>query len=68
MVGAEGLGRWVDRSQLPAALDGTQAYDHDEWLELRIVLEEIIWRALDELRDLHQVRGGVGIGSGPGEE
>uniref|UniRef100_A0A8C4NB02 Trio Rho guanine nucleotide exchange factor a n=2 Tax=Eptatretus burgeri TaxID=7764 RepID=A0A8C4NB02_EPTBU len=58
LVSMEGLCRLVDPSQLTAELDGTLVYEHDEWLELHLALEEFISAAshllsrLEELQEL----------------
>ncbi|KAJ8019897.1 Triple functional domain protein [Holothuria leucospilota] len=40
MISAEGLLKVVDSSQLTPDLDGTLIYDHGEWIQIRLALEE----------------------------
>ena len=37
MISAEGLLKVVDSSQLTPDLDGTLIYDHEEWIQIRLV-------------------------------
>uniref|UniRef100_S4R977 Trio Rho guanine nucleotide exchange factor n=1 Tax=Petromyzon marinus TaxID=7757 RepID=S4R977_PETMA len=58
LVSIEGLCRLVDPSQLTAELDGSFPYEHEEWLSLRLALEEFVTAAshllsrLEELQEL----------------
>uniref|UniRef100_A0A914WP59 CRAL-TRIO domain-containing protein n=2 Tax=Plectus sambesii TaxID=2011161 RepID=A0A914WP59_9BILA len=56
MISVENLSRFIDPSQLTAEFEGTLAYDHDDWLELRVALENLIWRMTDLLRIFDQMR------------
>ncbi|XP_067891439.1 kalirin isoform X5 [Heterodontus francisci] len=58
MVSVEGLSKLVDPSQLTEEFDGTLEYNHDEWIELRLALEEFISSAvhlLSRLEDLQEM-------------
>ncbi|XP_059822545.1 kalirin isoform X4 [Hypanus sabinus] len=58
MVSVEGLSKLVDPSQLTEEFDGTLDYNHDEWIELRLALEEFISSAvhlLSRLEDLQEM-------------
>uniref|UniRef100_A0AAY4AWN7 Non-specific serine/threonine protein kinase n=1 Tax=Denticeps clupeoides TaxID=299321 RepID=A0AAY4AWN7_9TELE len=58
MVSVEGLSKVVDPSQLTADLEGSLEYDHVEWTELRVSLEEFTGGALhllSRLEDLQEV-------------
>ena len=60
MVSVEGLAKLVDPSQLTDDFEGSLDYNHDEWMELRVSLEEFMCSAvhlLSRLEDL-QVGGG----------
>ena len=37
MIDVDDLSKLVDASQLTADLDGTFSYDHNQWIDLRIV-------------------------------
>lgn len=37
MISAESLQKFVDSSQLTGDLDGSLVYDHDEWIQMRLV-------------------------------
>lgn len=37
MISVEGLTRFIEPAQLTRDLGGTLYYDHDEWLEIRLV-------------------------------
>ncbi|KAG7326913.1 hypothetical protein KOW79_010314 [Hemibagrus wyckioides] len=56
MVSVEGLTKLVDPSQLTADLDGTLEYDHVEWTELRVSLEEFTCGALHLLSRLEELQ------------
>ncbi|XDV36282.1 hypothetical protein PO909_006089, partial [Leuciscus waleckii] len=56
MVSVEGLTKLVDPSQLTADLEGTLEYDHVEWTELRVSLEEFIGGALHLLSRLEELQ------------
>ncbi|KAI4889787.1 hypothetical protein NFI96_030817, partial [Prochilodus magdalenae] len=56
MVSVEGLTKLVDPSQLTADLDGTLEYDHVEWTELRVSLEEFTGGALHLLSRLEELQ------------
>ncbi|XP_043549662.1 kalirin isoform X3 [Chiloscyllium plagiosum] len=58
MVSVEGLSKLVDPSQLTEEFDGTLEYNHDEWIDLRLALEEFISSAvhlLSRLEDLQEM-------------
>lgn len=60
MVSVEGLAKLVDPSQLTDDFEGSLDYNHEEWMELRVSLEEFMSNAvhlLSRLEDL-QVGGG----------
>lgn len=42
MISVEGLTRYVDSSQLTRDLGGSLLYDHDEWLETRMVISHLL--------------------------
>lgn len=55
MIGVEALPKIIDSTQLTSDLDGTLSYDHANWLETRLAVEEFAWQAaelLDRLDDL----------------
>uniref|UniRef100_A0A668A3W6 Kalirin RhoGEF kinase n=1 Tax=Myripristis murdjan TaxID=586833 RepID=A0A668A3W6_9TELE len=58
LVSVEGLAKLVDPSQLTEDFDGSLDYNHEEWLELRVSLEEFMSSAahllsrLEELQEL----------------
>lgn len=58
MVSVEGLSKLVDPSQLTDDFEGSLDYNHEEWMDLRVSLEEFMSSAvhlLSRLEDL-QVR------------
>nr|XP_060630961.1 kalirin isoform X6 [Anolis sagrei ordinatus] len=58
MVSVEGLAKLVDPSQLTEEFEGTLDYNHDEWIELRVSLEEFFNSAihlLSRLEDLQEM-------------
>ncbi|XP_070609498.1 kalirin-like [Erythrolamprus reginae] len=58
MVSVEGLTKLVDPSQLTDEFEGTLDYNHDEWIELRVSLEEFFNSAihlLSRLEDLQEM-------------
>ncbi|XP_069472762.1 kalirin isoform X2 [Ambystoma mexicanum] len=58
MVSVEGLSKLVDPSQLTDEFEGSLDYNHDEWIELRVALEEFFNSAihlLSRLEDLQEM-------------
>ncbi|KAM3608101.1 uncharacterized protein V6R79_019102 [Siganus canaliculatus] len=58
MVSVEGLAKLVDPSQLTDDFEGSLDYNHDEWMELRVSLEEFMSNAvhlLSKLEDLQEL-------------
>lgn len=58
MVSVEGLAKLVDPSQLTDEFDGSLDYNHDEWIDLRVALEEFFNSAihlLSRLEDLQEM-------------
>ncbi|XP_062526260.1 kalirin isoform X6 [Bombyx mori] len=57
MISLEALPKVIDSSQLTPDLEGTLQYDHPQWIDLRLALEELMWQAgelLDRLDDLQE--------------
>ncbi|XP_072931286.1 kalirin isoform X2 [Epargyreus clarus] len=57
MISLEALPKVIDCTQLTPDLDGTLQYDHTQWIDLRLALEELMWQAgelLDRLDDLQE--------------
>nr|XP_013189026.1 unnamed protein product [Amyelois transitella] len=57
MISLEALPKVIDSSQVPTDLEGTLQYDHAQWIDLRLALEELMWQAgelLDRLDDLQE--------------
>ncbi|KAF1371456.1 hypothetical protein PFLUV_G00278080 [Perca fluviatilis] len=59
LVSVEGLSRLVDPSQLTSDLGGSLEYDHVEWTELRLGLEEFTGAATALLAQLDQLEAGL---------
>jgi hypothetical protein len=55
----EGLSKLVDPSQLTSDLCGSLEYDHVEWTELRLGLEEFSGAAGQLLAQLEQLEAGL---------
>ncbi|XP_059417381.1 kalirin isoform X2 [Carassius carassius] len=58
MVSVEGLTKIVDPSQLTDDFEGSLEYNHEEWLELRVALEEFlasVVHLLSRLEDLQEM-------------
>ncbi|KAF7215187.1 transcript variant X1 [Nothobranchius furzeri] len=58
MVSVEGLAKLVDPSQLTEDFEGSLDYNHEEWMELRVSLEEFMASAvhlLSRLEDLQEL-------------
>ncbi|XP_055685708.1 kalirin isoform X2 [Lutzomyia longipalpis] len=56
-ISLESLGKIIDSSQVTADLDGTFQYDHNNWIDTRLELEEFLWQAsdlLDRIDDLQE--------------
>lgn len=59
MVSVEGLAKLVDPSQLTDDFEGSLEYNHEEWMDLRVSLEEFMSNAvhlLSRLEDLQVSR------------
>ncbi|XP_066996303.2 kalirin [Anabrus simplex] len=57
MIGVEALPKIIDTSQLTGDLEGTLHYDHSQWIDMRLALEDFVWQAadlLDRLDDLQE--------------
>uniref|UniRef100_A0AAV2LC82 Uncharacterized protein n=1 Tax=Knipowitschia caucasica TaxID=637954 RepID=A0AAV2LC82_KNICA len=64
LVSVEGLSRLIDPSQLTSDLGGSLEYDHVEWTELRLGLEEFSGASQQLLTQLESLESGL---SRPGE-
>ncbi|XP_012230227.2 kalirin isoform X2 [Linepithema humile] len=56
-ISLEALVKVIDPSQLTADLDGSLQYDHAQWIDTRLVVEDFTWQAadlLDRLDDLQE--------------
>ncbi|XP_067120464.1 LOW QUALITY PROTEIN: triple functional domain protein-like [Centruroides vittatus] len=49
MISMEILSKYIDPTQLTSDLDGTLSYDHNLWIELRVALENFLWKATEVL-------------------
>ncbi|XP_018597091.2 kalirin-like isoform X2 [Scleropages formosus] len=56
MVSVEGLTKLVDPSQLTEDFEGSLEYDHEEWMALRVSLEEFIGSAAHLLSRLEELQ------------
>ncbi|XP_056157511.1 kalirin RhoGEF kinase b, partial [Lampris incognitus] len=65
LVSVEGLSRLVDPSQLTSDLGGSLEYDHVEWTELWLGLEEFSVAAMQLLAQLDQLEAGLNRGPEP---
>ncbi|XP_025096323.1 triple functional domain protein-like isoform X1 [Pomacea canaliculata] len=55
MISLDNLTKVIDPTQLTREFDGTLDYDHEQWIQLRLMLEEFIWKALDLLDKLDEL-------------
>ena len=58
MVSVEGLAKLVDPSQLTDDFEGSLDYNHEEWMELRVSLEEFMSNAVHLLSRLEDLQVG----------
>lgn len=65
MVSVEGLAKLVDPSQLTDDFEGSLDYNHEEWMELRVSLEEFMSNAVHLLSRLEDLQVGRGRMGGP---
>ncbi|XP_053482979.1 kalirin [Ictalurus furcatus] len=56
MVSVEGLTKLVDPSQLTDDFEGSLEYNHEEWIELRVALEEFLGSAAHLLSRLEELQ------------
>ncbi|PNF33717.1 hypothetical protein B7P43_G11430 [Cryptotermes secundus] len=57
MISLEALPKIIDTTQLTSDLEGTLHYDHSQWIDMRLALEDFVWQAadlLDRLDDLQE--------------
>ncbi|XP_046675322.1 triple functional domain protein isoform X5 [Homalodisca vitripennis] len=57
MISVEALPKIIDTSQLTSDMEGTLHYDHSQWIDMRLALEDFTWQAadlLDRLDDLQE--------------
>lgn len=59
MVSVEGLAKLVDPSQLTDDFEGSLDYNHEEWIELRVSLEEFMSNAVHLLSKLEDIQVGA---------
>ncbi|XP_076464394.1 triple functional domain protein-like [Babylonia areolata] len=55
MISIDNLPKVIDSTQLTWEFDGSLDYDHEQWIQLRLMLEEFIWKALDLLDKLDEL-------------
>lgn len=60
MVSVEGLAKLVDPSQLTDDFEGSLDYNHEEWMDLRVSLEEFMSNAVHLLSRLEDLQVGHG--------
>lgn len=56
-ISQESLGKTVDLTQVTSDIGGSLEYDHTQWINLRLTLEEFLWQAsdvLDRIDDLQE--------------
>ncbi|XP_037034473.1 kalirin isoform X5 [Bradysia coprophila] len=56
-ISTEGLSKIADTSQLSFEFEGTLNYDHSQWIDVRLALEEFLWQVgdmLDRIDDLQE--------------
>lgn len=56
MISIDNLLRVVSQSQLTEEFEGNLLYDHNEWIDIRMMLEEFMWKSSDLLRKLDRLR------------
>ncbi|VDO95895.1 unnamed protein product [Soboliphyme baturini] len=52
----DGLSKYIDPLQRTADFDGSYHYDHEEWMNLRMALENFIWRSMDVLHAFDSIQ------------
>ncbi|XP_048253877.1 triple functional domain protein-like isoform X2 [Haliotis rufescens] len=55
MISLDSLQKVIDQTQLTREFEGSLDYDHEQWIQLRLMLEEFIWKALDLLDKLDEL-------------
>lgn len=56
MLSLDGLGKVIDLSQLPSDLNGNFHYNHQAWLEMRLAVEDCLFKANDLLDSYEDVK------------
>ncbi|GMT28628.1 hypothetical protein PFISCL1PPCAC_19925 [Pristionchus fissidentatus] len=59
------LSRFFDVTELPRELGGTFSFDYDEWLELRLELENWIWKVAEWMKVLDECKNIMRSSSAP---
>ncbi|KAK6627030.1 hypothetical protein RUM43_003138 [Polyplax serrata] len=57
VIALEALPKIIDTTQLTTDLEGTFHYDHSQWIDMRLAVEDFVWQAadlLDRLDDLQE--------------
>lgn len=55
-ISIEALSKLVDESQLTFEFDGQLSYDHSQWIDIRLSLEEFLWHVADMLDRLDDIQ------------
>ncbi|XP_071942493.1 kalirin-like isoform X2 [Antedon mediterranea] len=56
MISLDGLLKVIDISQLTGDLEGLLPYDHEEWIELRLTIEDFLSRAINLMDQMEKLR------------
>ncbi|CAG0901712.1 unnamed protein product, partial [Darwinula stevensoni] len=56
MISLDGLYKYIDPAQLTSEFEGTFPYDHSQWIEARLEMEEFHWQAVDLQDRLEDMR------------
>uniref|UniRef100_A0A0N4ZX98 CRAL-TRIO domain-containing protein n=1 Tax=Parastrongyloides trichosuri TaxID=131310 RepID=A0A0N4ZX98_PARTI len=49
IISIESITKYIDASQLPNEFGGFMKYDHEDWIECRLEIENVIWKICDIL-------------------
>lgn len=65
MISADSLTKHIDLGQIPREMGGALSHDHDEWLDLRVDIEKLVWRMTECVRLFDSYTGAMQNGETP---
>ncbi|XP_065568426.1 triple functional domain protein-like isoform X2 [Artemia franciscana] len=67
MISLEMLPKYFDQIQLTQDIEGSFFYEHRQWLEMRLAIEDYLWKSADVLDGLDDLRDDMTRSDNPGD-